>query len=352
MTKTLLPFSVACATLCLASLAMNAAAQPGANNPPLLDCGMQGDAEAICGTRAPEDFEVTPDGKYLIVANFGRGDDIALDLFHLESQQFTEIALSAEKQANWGEAACIESLGAQVSPHGLSLTQRTGGEWQLYVVNHNQRESMEMYELQQDGAAWKLVWRGCVLADNPYNDVSALPDGSFVATRPQAIQKEGQNLFAGAPSGNVARWSAAGGEQVLPASEYGYPNGVLVSADGRYAYVSGWTTLDFHKYDLMTQQEVGAVDFTFMPDNLTWTADGKILAAGIKGVDGNCPAASDDPCLQGFVVAEVDPESLAVSVVYDNAGKALINGTSVAIEAGDSVYVGSFQGTRLLRIPR
>jgi DNA-binding beta-propeller fold protein YncE len=342
------------ATLSLATLLLPLPgyAQPGAFNPPLLDCGMQGEAEAICGTRAPEDFELTPDGRFLIVANFGMGDDPALDLFELATQEFSELPLSADKHGAWGAAACTESIGAAVSPHGLSLTRRAGGEWQLYVVNHNVRESMEMYELQPEGAAWKLVWRGCVLAQAPYNDVSALPDGSFVATRPTASLTEGQDIFAGAPTGNVAVWSTAAGEVVLPGSAYGYPNGVVVSADGRYAYVSGWTTRSFHQYDLVNKREVARADFTFMPDNLTWTPAGKILAAGIKGVAGNCPENSADPCLQGMVVAEVDPETLAVSVVYDNAGKALINGTSVAIEANGAIYVGSFQGTRMVKLSR
>ncbi|MDT8398884.1 MAG: SMP-30/gluconolactonase/LRE family protein [Pseudomonadales bacterium] len=333
-------------------LPSSASAQPGAFNPPLLECGAQGEAQVICGTRAPEDFELSPDGSFLIVAKYGKGDDLGLDLFDLASQRFTEMALSSAKQEQWGMAACTESIGAQVSPHGLSLSQRSDGRWQLYVVNHNVRESMEMYELLPAGESWRLVWRGCVLADQPYNDVAALPDGSFVATRPQAIQQQGQDLFAGAPTGNVAHWTPATGEQVLPGSDYGFPNGVLVSADGRYAYVSGWTTRSFHQYDLMRQQEVGRVDFTFMPDNLTWTPDGRILAAGIKGINGNCPADSAAPCLQGLVVAEVDPATLGVSIVYDNAGKALINGTSVAIEAGGFVYVGSFQGTRLVKLPR
>jgi hypothetical protein len=225
-------------------------------------------------------------------------------------------------KTGWGVAACKDSIGAQVNPHGLSLSQRTSGEWQLYVVNHSVRESMEMYELQQAGASWKLVWRGCVLAGKPYNDVSAESDGSFVATRPLAIQKEGQDLFAGEPSGNVVRWTAAAGEQVLPGSEYAYPNGVLVSRDGRYAYVSGWISKDIHKYDLQTQKEVGKVAFSFMPDNLTWTPSGKILAAGIQGVRGNCPANSSNPCIQGFVVAEVDSETMKVTTVYNSAGKA------------------------------
>jgi hypothetical protein len=336
----------------LAWLPLTAVAQPGAVNPPTLACGIQGEAEIICGTRAPEDFEVTPNGRFLIVAKFGDVVDQALDLFDLTTQTFAALPLSAEKMAGWGATACTDSIGNQAGAHGLSLSQRTSGEWQLYVVNHNVRESIEMYELLPEGESYKLVWHGCVLADRAYNDVAALPDGSFVATRPQAIMTEGQDLFAGAPSGNIARWNAAEGEQVLPGSDYGYPNGVLVSRDGRYAYVSGWTTRDFHQYDLVNQKEVNKAALTFMPDNLTWTREGKILAAGINGVRGNCPENSAQPCIQGMVVAEVDPATLAVTPVYDNAGKALMNGTSVAIEVNGAVYVGAFQGERLVKIPR
>jgi hypothetical protein len=89
-----------------------------------------------------------------------------------------------------------------------------------------------------------------------------------------------------------------------------------------------------------------------MPDNLTWTPDGKILAAGIKGINGNCPSESNYPCIQGFVLAEVDPKTMESRILYDNNGKALINGVSVAIEAGDAFYVGSFQGNRLLKLQR
>ncbi len=348
----LLKVRVILAFLCLLLLQTSADAQPGAFNPPLLDCGRHEGIEIICGTRAPEDFERTPDGRFLIVAKMVQGENGGLDLFELATKTFTEIPLSAEKRQDWGEAACTESIGGRIQPHGLSLSRRTNGEWQLYVVNHNVRESMEMYELLPDGAGWKLAWRGCVLAHEPYNDVAALPDGSFVATRPQAIQKDGQSPFGGGPTGNVAVWTAGDGEQVLPGSEYGYPNGVLVSGDRRFAFISGWTTRDLHRYDLSAKKEVAKCEFTFMPDNLTWTPDGKILAAGIKGVSGNCPPQSSFPCLQGFAIAEVDPKTLEHRILYDNNGKALINGASVAIEAGGAIYVGSFQGDRLIKLPR
>jgi hypothetical protein len=338
--------------LCLFMLQPSADAQPGAFNPPLLDCGRHGEVEVLCGTNAPEDFERTPDDRFLIVAKMGRNEDRGLDLLELATQTFTTIPLSADHRQGWGEDACTESINSQIQPHGLSLSKRKSGEWQLYVVNHNVRESMEMYELLQDGTGWKLAWRGCVLAQEPYNDVAALPDGSFVATRPQAIQKEGGNLFGGDPSGNVAAWTPEDGEQVLQGTEYGYPNGILVSGDGRYAYISGWVTRDLHRYDLKAKKEVAKCEFPFMPDNLTWTKDGKILAAGIKGINGNCPPESDNPCTQGFMLAEVDPKTLEHRIVYDNNGKALINGVSVGIEAGDKIYVGSFQGDRVVILPR
>ena len=36
-------------------------------------CGTHGDIEIICGTRSPEDLELTPDGKSLIVSQFVNG---------------------------------------------------------------------------------------------------------------------------------------------------------------------------------------------------------------------------------------------------------------------------------------
>jgi hypothetical protein len=338
--------------LFLLSLRSSADAQPGAVNPQLLNCGRHGDVEILCGTNAPEDFERTPDGRFLIVARMGRDQNKGLDLLDLAAQTFTPIPLSAEKKPDWGEDACTESIGGRIQPHGLSLSKRTGGAWQLYVVNHSVRESMEMYELLPDGAKWKLAWHGCVLAGKPYNDVASLPDGSFVATRPQALQKEGQNPFAAGPSGNVAVWTKEKGERVLPGSEYAYPNGVVVSENGRYAYISGWISRDLHKYDLKTEKEIAKCDLPFMPDNLTWKRDGRILAAGVKGVSGNCPKDSQHPCIQGFMVAEVDPETLEHRILYDDNGKALIAGVSVAIDAGDAIYVGSFQGDRVVKVPR
>ena len=81
---------------------------------------------------------------------------------------------------------------------------------QLYVVNHGGRESIEMYELKPAARSWTLAWHGCAVSMKDFNDVAVLPDGGFIATHPTALRPPGDtsDLFAGAPSGYVARWSA------------------------------------------------------------------------------------------------------------------------------------------------
>jgi hypothetical protein len=84
-----------------------AGAQPGALNPQLLECGRHGEAEIVCGTVAPEDFERTPDSRFLIVAKMGRDEVKGLDLFDPATQTFTAIPLSADKRSDWGEGSSL-----------------------------------------------------------------------------------------------------------------------------------------------------------------------------------------------------------------------------------------------------
>jgi hypothetical protein len=197
-----------------------------------------------------------------------------------------------------------------------------------------------------------VVWHGCVVSTQGYNDVAALADGGFIATHPTALQTPGQDLFAGAPSGYVSRWTPGKGEVELPGSREGYPNGVIASADGRYAYFNAWTAKEVHKYDLRESKQAGMVKLDFMPDNLTWTKSGRMLAAGVKGARGECPAGSGTPCGQMFGIAEIDPAKMAAKSVYDSTGKgpSAISGVSVALEMGNSIYIGAFQGDRLVKI--
>jgi hypothetical protein len=340
--------------------------------PPLMKCGVHGDIDIICGTRSPEDLEVTPDGKSLIVSQFVGGPAGAgvagLMLFDPAKKTFTRLAVSAEPRKDWGEPACPGPIGDALRPHGISLLKRAGGAVQVFVVNHGGRESIEMFELKQAGGTSNLIWHGCVVSTQAFNDVAAQPNGGFIATHPTALQPpppppgqakekgkapQGQaNIFNGQPSGYVSRWIPGKGEAELPGTRAGYPNGVLVGSDGRYMYFNAWTAKEVHKYDLKEGKETGMVKLDFMPDNISWTSKRTMLAAGVKGTGGDCPPGSGTPCIQGFGVAEIDPGKMEAKTVFDSQGKgALISGVSEALQVGNSIYIGAFQGDRIVKIP-
>ena len=360
------PAFVGMAVFMAASIAF-AQGKGGPPAPPLLECGVHGDIDILCGTRSPEDLELTPDGKSLIVSQFVGGPAGAgvagLMLFDPAKKTFTRLPVSAEPRKDWGDPACPGPIGDALRPHGISLLKRNGGAIQIYVVNHGGRESIEMFELKQSGATSELIWHGCVVSKEAFNDVAAQPDGGFIATHPTALQppppppgqaKAGpaNDLFSGQPSGYVSRCTPGKGEAELPGTRAGYPNGVLVSSDGRYMYFNAWTAKEVHKYDLKEGKETGMVKLDFMPDNISWTSKRTMLAAGVKGARGDCPPGSGTPCIQAFGIAEIDPAKMESKTVFDSEGKgALISGVSEALQVGNSIYIGAFQGDRIVKIP-
>jgi sugar lactone lactonase YvrE len=221
------------------------------------------------------------------------------------------------------------------------------------VVNHGARESIEMFELKGVAGTCTLVWHGCVVGAHDYNDVAILPDGGFVATYPTGLSVGGTRPPVGSPSGYVARWTRGRGEYEIRGARMQYPNGVVASADRRYIYINEFSARQVLKYDLNAAETVGSIKVDFLPDNLTWEKDGKLLVAGVKGARGDCPEGSGRPCIQGFGVAEIDPEKMQARTIFDSATTAepLIGGVSVALRVGNSIYLGSFQGDRLVKIP-
>ena len=120
-----------------------------------------------------------------------------------------------------------------------------------------------------------------------------------------------------------------------------YPNGVVVSANGRFMYMNEFAGRQVFKYDLENDKVIGSVKVDFLPDNLTWTKEGKLLAAGVKGARGDCPEGSGRPCIQGFGVAEIDPAKMQARPIFDSA----------VTRTADRRRVGGVEGRRFY-LPR
>jgi hypothetical protein len=213
-----------------------------------------------------------------------------------------------------------------------------------------------MFELTPAGTEWSLVWHGCVVGSHDFNDVAILPDDGFVATYPNGLAGGNNGAPAGGATGYVARWIPGKGENEVPGTRLRFPNGVVVSRDGRYMFVNEFAARVVRKYDTNDGKETGSAKVDFLPDNLTWTKANRLLVAGVKGARGECPPNSGKPCIQGFGVAEINPATMQTREIFDSSTDSstkdpLITGVSVALEFGDSIYLGAFRGDRLVRIP-
>ena len=349
---------------CLLAFAHATAAQE------ILDCLPRDGLEPLCGLRGSEDLEVLPGGGQLLVSQSNVGFDAErrmlwqpgglarLDLGTREVHPLYPAAAADASPDRWGERTCRDEIGAALSPHGVHLSRRGDGRWQLLVVNHGRRESVEIFELRGQGSGTSLAWRGCVPAPpNAFlNDVAALPDGGFVVTlymdprRTMAEQHE--DAARGANTGVVLRWHPDHGLAPVPGTEAPLPNGVQVSHDGQAMFVAVRAGAgELRKYALPDGRLLAAARVTH-PDNLSWAADGRLLVAGLQaGADlTGCFVVPGHPCGAAFHVLAVDPVTLQAREVFAHAGPPLGLAT-VAVQAGADLYVGSAAGDRVLRVP-
>jgi len=335
------------------------------------DCSSTPEAEALCLFTNPEDGERLPNGRTLLISQMGNmegskpGDLVFFDP-HTRSvtPAFPVTALiSPDTSLNWGGANCPGIPGAEFSPHGTSLKQRDDGRWQLAVVNHGGRESVEMFEVLNTNDAYTLEWRGCVIpgGETYMNDVALLKNGGFVASH--MFERHSPVIF-GMPlgvwksqlrmnTGHVFEWqpSTPDSVRVLTGSDGPFINGVLVSADDRYVFANVYVGNEIRKMDRVANTLVGHVD-AMQVDNTAWDENGRILAASHTGAKLDQLTCTKNPgatCGFGYTILRIEPETLATEILFTHEGGAPMGAATVALQLGNDVYLGSFSGDRMIR---
>jgi hypothetical protein len=332
--------------------------QSAAAAPP--SCRPQPNITPICGIAGPEDLVLLPDGKTILVSRM-KGDAVhtaggGLMLFDPAKHSSRLLTVHVEPKPGWGDPACTAPPAQPVS-HGLSIVHRDDGAWALLVVNHGGRESVEFLELVPDGTRTRALWRGCV--SDPvgvFNDVAGTKGGGFIASVPmtQTLSKSPGGLktaFSGAIAGYLAKWNPGKSLARLPGSEAPFDNGLQLSADETVVYFAASAARQVRRYDLREQKVTSTADLPFRPDNLTWRADGKLVAAGIADIAGPmaCMAAHSPFCNVGFLTAAIDPPTMTASPLHQGE-PGIIMMASVALQLGRTLYVGSFAGDRLIAV--
>ena len=310
----------------------------GSVSPSEAQCDPDGDVEFVCGPVSPEDLAPVPRSPWILVSGMENdGYLYATDVRDLTSSVLFPTQMARPRHDRGTYDACPGPVTGGFRPHGLSLRPGDNTTHTLYVVRHGEREAIEIFEVDA-GASPTLVWIGCVVAPAgvSMNSVAALPGGGFVVTN---FQLSG---------GELLEWQPGAGWERVPGSETAGPNGIVASDDGRWLYIGGWGTRSLIRLSRgQTPPQINSVDVGHHIDNVRWSPDGSLLAAGHVGPaqnsvmqclgQGQCDGVSS-------MVTRVDPERLtAREIIRYPSNDLLILGT-VAIEVGDEIWVGGIAG--------
>lgn len=318
-------------------------------------CGEAATLRTVCGFTAPEDIELAGDSQSLLVGEMvlgGRLLRLAVDDLNAPAVELYP-ALAEVGRPNWGSADCTQ-YPEQMTFHGIDLSQRADGVWQLLVVNHGLRESVEFFEVRTNPQATPegLVWRGCALApgNESLNDVAALPDGGFLSSTPFV----GNELWSiakalvGFNTGHIRRWSQSEGWSRVPNTQGRYPNGVIAEPDGSRFHVNMYID-GLVKTFTLDGEELGSAK-VLNGDNLSWGEDGKIRIASHRAGKLDMVEALEMPPETNlrvpFAIVEYDPAAGTVADVFVHDGSEF-GAATVAQQVGNVVVMGSFKGRRI-----
>ena len=311
----------------------------------------------ICGLKSPEDAEWLPDGSGLIISEYGNyvspGTIKLVD--HITGEQVLlwdgGMQTAGEGENAWGAEGVTQK--EKFSPHGISLSQRDDGRWQLLVVNHAETETIDYFELLLVDDQWTLEWRGGVDADGTdfYNDVAATETG-FYTTR--FFKEKLENLFVDyaekLENGIVKKWTPEQGWTALPDTKGVILNGVLWNAAKDELVVNEWGMSRVRVFSGDGVHKFTIEDMSH-PDNVSWNGARDAYLVATKSVDpqklAECNIAGAEVCVGPFYIYEIQPGSGVKTVRYSSDGQ-FWGPPSNAVEKDGTLYLGSFGGTRLL----
>lgn len=339
---------------------------------PITACEKVDGIEPICGFSNPEDMELLPDHQTLIISQIGNINNTAtgkLVFFDTKSQVITTAFPLPVKDVfdpgnNWGAQACPGVPGLEFSPIGISLRQRNDGRWQLAAVNQGQRNSVEMFEVLRRDAGYSLAWRGCVIPPDGtnLNDVALMRNGGFIASH--MFDRRDPVIFGfstgiwkaqlGMNTGYAIEWLPESAEKfrVLAESHGPFLNGIQMSLDDKTVFVSVTSGNQILKLDRVSGKKLATAKIA-SPDNLAWDQHGYMLAASLNGSKFEHLACLRHPganCGLAFAIVRINPETMTSENIFQHEG-APMGAATVAQQVGDMLFLGSFTGDRIIKIP-
>jgi hypothetical protein len=298
----------------------------------------------VCGQQAPEDLvALGPD--WVVASAYSGTGGVALIRVRDRISYTVYPAAGAQNRPDTNTyPGCSEPPGSDnFLTHGVYVVPGNGPVYKLFVVGHGAREAIEVFDVNTSGAMPVATWIGCVVAPDPIglNSVRGLADGGFITTN--FLPRGGtpattQRMLGGETNGELWEWHTASGWQKVPGSEAAGANGVELSDDGKTLYVAAWGSQSFFRLSRgATPPMRDEIPLGFRVDNIHWARDGTLWGVGQAG--------------QNWKAVKIDPQTLAVREVVDQADTPAFGAGTAVLEVGDTLWVGSYRGNRIAIVP-
>jgi SMP-30/gluconolaconase/LRE-like protein len=321
----------------------------------------------ICGLQNPEDVVLVPGTRWLLTSGMAPG--AGLNLVDTQAKAVRKVYAPGTANARADRTRFANCPGPldpkQAVLHGLALRPAAGGRYTVYATNHGGRESVEVFELGvgSGGAAGipSATWIGCVLLPPKLaaNSVAAFSDGTLVATVLMLPGRTFEDAFAMRNTGIVLQWTPGTPAFVeLKGTELVANNGIDTSPDDREFYVASTPTRRVYAFSRATPG-AGPLRFAqlkdFGPDNVRWTADNRLITAGLIDDEPACGGRPKDEkgirCPMGYAVATIDPKTMTAIEIARGPRTPSFTGTAMAAVVGNELWLGSFLADRLAYRP-
>jgi hypothetical protein len=339
---------------------------------PRAACGSGGAIATVCGFDNPEDIEYVASADLLVASNMrfdGRDVPGAIRGGYLSGlapasgathRLWPDATDESSPRPALGDPVCLTPPSSGVLyPHGITSATRDDRSL-LYVIGHQGeaggREAVEIFEIVRRGPAARLKWRACVpvRARVMANDIAIAPDGEIIVSNYQPTTSLWHTIKGnalGLSTGDVQAWSPGRGWRIIPGTTARLPNGVAVSADGRFVYYSELGTGLAYRVARDGSGEPASVAIGGNPDNFAWSGRGTLLLATHTGGAALLACAfGRSPCRTPWEIYEIDPTSMAAPLLLAGDGEVL-GAVSTPAVVGPNLYLASIFDDRIGVLP-
>lgn len=322
---------------------------------PLIGCEDNEELKVYCNFMNPEDLALTPDGNFLIVAEFGGMAPLVemtsgeLSFFNIKDKTKSKAKITFGEN-EWGSDNCLRDPSIPFGPHGIDLVQRDDGKLQLAVVSHYPNESIEMFELiKNDG--WALEWRGCIDVDGQYyfNDVSLDTSGNFYASHmfdsDFSMIRALWNVFAKSDTGMAVKWTQENKFEELMYTAGSFPNGIALDQKNNNLIVNYNLGDKSILFDLNSKRPLGIYEHN-SPDNVVIQDGFAWVTNHDHSVTESLGCGESANCTLPFSVNKLSLLDLSLVESYKFKSKNMGVGT-VGLPHDGSLWIGSYRSDRI-----